>query len=263
MRTAFSPAAEARALPSTGLAALEPLSCAARPRKLRCLFDNGQWLDEAALKPLTFLARRVGCEPGAMVFDARPQQVAGKTGELSNLSDQPGQFAGGPSESDAQALLAANSHVMSDDPVRWRLAAEARGNSRALLGPPESAGMPRRHILRANPDRARSRIRAVPAAPLSSPFRCLSARSLKMRYLGRITTALLSVLLITMGVTAPAEAHPDDLAGLNFATWNLDKAGCSWEPYPPLTFGDQCSLTAIPSGANFTFEIPEGEEPVL
>ncbi|MFH8978843.1 hypothetical protein [Streptomyces sp. NPDC017890] len=43
----------------------------------------------------------------------------------------------------------------------------------------------------------------------------------------------------------------------------LDKTGCSWEPYPPLTFGDQCSLTAIPSGANFTFEIPEGEEPVL
>ncbi|MEU9033995.1 hypothetical protein AB0D45_03670 [Streptomyces sp. NPDC048352] len=43
----------------------------------------------------------------------------------------------------------------------------------------------------------------------------------------------------------------------------LDKAGCSWEPYPPLTFGDQCSLVAIPSGANFTFEIPQGEEPVL
>ncbi|MFJ8751654.1 ATP-binding protein [Streptomyces sp. NPDC102441] len=144
VRTAFSPAAEARALPSTGLAALEPLSCAARPRSLRCLFDNGQWLDETALKPLTFLARRVGCEPGAMVFGARPQQVAGKTGVLSNLSDQPGQFAGGPSESDAQALLAANSHVMSDDPVRRRLAAEARGNARALLGPPKPAGMPRR-----------------------------------------------------------------------------------------------------------------------
>ncbi|MFJ8751655.1 GDSL-type esterase/lipase family protein [Streptomyces sp. NPDC102441] len=45
-----------------------------------------------------------------------------------------------------------------------------------------------------------------------------------MRYLGRITTALLSVLLISMGVTAPAEAHPDDLAGLNFATWNLQGA---------------------------------------
>jgi hypothetical protein len=43
----------------------------------------------------------------------------------------------------------------------------------------------------------------------------------------------------------------------------LDKASCPWQPYPPLTFGDQCSLEAIPTGANFTFEIPEGDEPVL
>ncbi|MFJ4340518.1 hypothetical protein [Streptomyces sp. NPDC088915] len=43
----------------------------------------------------------------------------------------------------------------------------------------------------------------------------------------------------------------------------LDRAGCPWEPYAPLTFGNQCSLTAIASGANFTFEIPEGEEPIL
>ncbi|GAA3281093.1 hypothetical protein [Streptomyces lavendulae] len=43
----------------------------------------------------------------------------------------------------------------------------------------------------------------------------------------------------------------------------LDRADCSWEPHAPLTFGNQCSLTAIASGANFTFEIPEGEEPVL
>ncbi|MGW1131150.1 hypothetical protein [Streptomyces griseoluteus] len=43
----------------------------------------------------------------------------------------------------------------------------------------------------------------------------------------------------------------------------LDGAGCPWEPYAPLTFGDQCSLVATSSGAHFTFEIPEGEEPVL
>ncbi|MFC7796867.1 hypothetical protein [Streptomyces cinereoruber] len=43
----------------------------------------------------------------------------------------------------------------------------------------------------------------------------------------------------------------------------LDGAGCSWAPHPPLTFGDQCSLVVVPSGANFTFELPEGEEPVL
>lgn len=28
----------------------------------------------------------------------------------------------------------------------------------------------------------------------------------------------------------------------------LDRIGCSWEPYPPLTFGDQCSLVATPTG---------------
>ncbi|MFE3119714.1 hypothetical protein [Streptomyces niveus] len=43
----------------------------------------------------------------------------------------------------------------------------------------------------------------------------------------------------------------------------LDKADCPWEPYAPLTFGDQCSLVAIPTKANFGFEIPEGGEPVL
>ncbi|MFB6837982.1 hypothetical protein [Streptomyces sp. NPDC056361] len=43
----------------------------------------------------------------------------------------------------------------------------------------------------------------------------------------------------------------------------LDEAGCPWEPYAPLTFGNQSTLAAIPSGAHFTFEIPDGEEPVL
>ncbi|MFJ6405903.1 hypothetical protein ACIQK9_10315 [Streptomyces hydrogenans] len=43
----------------------------------------------------------------------------------------------------------------------------------------------------------------------------------------------------------------------------LDRVDCPWEPYAPLSFGNQCSLTATESGANFTFEIPEGEEPVL
>jgi hypothetical protein len=43
----------------------------------------------------------------------------------------------------------------------------------------------------------------------------------------------------------------------------LDEADCLWRPYLPLTFGDQCSLVAIRSGASFTFEIPQGEEPVL
>ncbi|MFJ3663883.1 hypothetical protein ACIPPM_25880 [Streptomyces sp. NPDC090119] len=54
-------------------------------------------------------------------------------------------------------------------------------------------------------------------------------------------------------------------AGLRYAdvVAALDRAGCRWEPYAPLTFGDQCTLVAGPSGAHLTFEIPEGEEPVL
>ncbi|MCX5375882.1 hypothetical protein [Streptomyces sp. NBC_00091] len=43
----------------------------------------------------------------------------------------------------------------------------------------------------------------------------------------------------------------------------LDAAGCPWQPYLPLTFGDQRTLMAIPSGAAFTFELLEDEEPVL
>jgi hypothetical protein len=57
--------------------------------------------------------------------------------------------------------------------------------------------------------------------------------------------------------TFPGELkHADVVSALN-------KADCSWEPHRPLTFGNQCSLLAIPSGATFVFEIPEGEEPVL
>ncbi|MFD3524204.1 hypothetical protein [Streptomyces sp. NPDC058653] len=43
----------------------------------------------------------------------------------------------------------------------------------------------------------------------------------------------------------------------------LDRADCSWEPCPSLTFGDQRSLVTVQTGANFTFEIPGGGEPVL
>ncbi|MEU5373685.1 hypothetical protein ABZ362_32780 [Streptomyces sp. NPDC005951] len=43
----------------------------------------------------------------------------------------------------------------------------------------------------------------------------------------------------------------------------MDKVGCSWEPYPPLTFGDQCSFVVMPTAATFNFEIPKDQGPVL
>ncbi|MFJ9947672.1 hypothetical protein [Kitasatospora sp. NPDC091207] len=44
---------------------------------------------------------------------------------------------------------------------------------------------------------------------------------------------------------------------------SLDRTGCAWQPYTPLTFDNQCSVQATASGVVFVFEIPEGEDPVL
>ncbi|MFC1407505.1 MULTISPECIES: hypothetical protein [Streptacidiphilus] len=43
----------------------------------------------------------------------------------------------------------------------------------------------------------------------------------------------------------------------------LDRAGCVWQLYEPLTFDTQCSIQVPSTGVNFTFEIPEGEDPLL
>ncbi|WP_405691114.1 hypothetical protein [Streptomyces sp. NBC_00057] len=44
---------------------------------------------------------------------------------------------------------------------------------------------------------------------------------------------------------------------------SLDRVGCAWQPYTPLTFGNQCAIEATPSGVTFVFEIPDGEHPIL
>ncbi|WP_327425857.1 hypothetical protein [Streptomyces sp. NBC_01236] len=43
----------------------------------------------------------------------------------------------------------------------------------------------------------------------------------------------------------------------------LDRAGCAWRPYTPLTFDNQCAIEVTSSGVLFVFEIPEGEDPIL
>lgn len=44
---------------------------------------------------------------------------------------------------------------------------------------------------------------------------------------------------------------------------SLDRTGCAWQPYAPLTFASQRSVQATSSGVVLVFEIPEGEDPVL
>ncbi|MFE4862796.1 hypothetical protein [Streptomyces sp. NPDC056670] len=43
----------------------------------------------------------------------------------------------------------------------------------------------------------------------------------------------------------------------------LDRAGCAWRPYAPLTFGSQCAIEATSSGVLFVFETLDGEDPIL
>ncbi|MFJ2259628.1 AAA family ATPase [Streptomyces sp. NPDC087844] len=92
LRNAFGLAASAPDVFRIGVAALELLSCAARDRPLLCLIDDAQWLDTASSKVLTFLARRITCEPVAMVFAVRLHRTEGGAGEPAE--------PGGPAEVD-------------------------------------------------------------------------------------------------------------------------------------------------------------------
>ena len=134
LRNAFGIVTGAPDVFRIGVATLELLSCAARERPLLCLIDDAQWLDAASSKVLTFLARRVTCEPVAMMFAARPNHAAGQLDEL------PGLFVAGLSDTDARTLLAAKSHMTLDDQIRQRIMAEARGNPLALLELPRAGG---------------------------------------------------------------------------------------------------------------------------
>ncbi|MGW2180315.1 hypothetical protein ACWCXX_19850 [Streptomyces sp. NPDC001732] len=44
--------------------------------------------------------------------------------------------------------------------------------------------------------------------------------------------------------------------------WGPVATGADWNEVTTI-FGDQCALTALPSGATFAFEIAQGAEPVL
>jgi len=54
-----------------GLAVLSLMAAAANDQPLLCVIDDAQWLDEASVQTLAFVARRLLAEPVAMVFAAR------------------------------------------------------------------------------------------------------------------------------------------------------------------------------------------------
>jgi DNA-binding CsgD family transcriptional regulator len=109
------------------LAVLDLLSEIAEEQPLVCVIDDAQWLDQASLRTLAFVARRLQAERVGLVFAVR-QPV-----EVQELDGLPEIQLEGISDSDARALLDASWPGRLDDQVRERVIAESRGNPLALL----------------------------------------------------------------------------------------------------------------------------------
>jgi len=110
-----------------GLGVLGLLSEAAEEQPLLCVIDDAQWLDNASVVTLAFVARRLLAESVGVVFSVRePSNVP----ELAGLPELP---VAGLGDDEARALLDAALPGRLDEHVRNRIVAESRGNPLALL----------------------------------------------------------------------------------------------------------------------------------
>jgi DNA-binding CsgD family transcriptional regulator len=112
---------------AVGLALLSVLSEAADERPLVCVVEDAQWLDQASIQALEFVARRLFAESVALVFAARPSDGDQRLAGLPELVVE------GLRDADARALLASVIRGPLDERVCDRIVAETRGNPLALL----------------------------------------------------------------------------------------------------------------------------------
>ena len=110
-----------------GLAVLTLLGLAAVDLPLICVVDDAQWLDQASLQTLEFVARRLQDAPVAILFAVRESE-----GDES-LSGLPELELAGLTGRDAEDLLDASGTAVLDEAVRDRVLAESHGNPLALL----------------------------------------------------------------------------------------------------------------------------------
>jgi DNA-binding CsgD family transcriptional regulator len=115
-----------------GLAVLGLLSAAAEERRLLCLVDDAQWLDDASALIVGFVARRLLAESVAIVIAVREPTTGHDFDGLPEL------LVRGLPEAHARALLVKAVPGRLDDHVRDRIVAETRGNPLALLDLPRS-----------------------------------------------------------------------------------------------------------------------------
>ena len=114
-----------------GLAVINLLAEIAEDQPLLCIIDDAQWLDQASVQALAFVARRLLAEPAALVFATRAVSD-------QSLEGLPELWVPGLSDSDSLALLAATLRGPMDTAVRERIVAETRGNPLALLELPRA-----------------------------------------------------------------------------------------------------------------------------
>ncbi|MFJ8967137.1 ATP-binding protein [Lentzea sp. NPDC102401] len=118
-----------------GLAVLNLLAEVAEEKPLLCLVDDAQWLDQASVQVLAFVARRLAAERIVLAVGWRD---AGD-GAADPFAGLPELDLAGLGDGDARALLASAVRTPLDDVVRDRIVAEARGNPLALLELPLGA----------------------------------------------------------------------------------------------------------------------------
>jgi AAA ATPase domain len=108
-----------------GLAVLGLLAEAADDQPLLCVVDDAQWLDNASLQTLAFVARRLLAEKIALVLATR--ELGNALAGLPDLRVEPLR------RRDARALLESVLPAPMDERVLERIVAETRGNPLALL----------------------------------------------------------------------------------------------------------------------------------
>jgi AAA ATPase domain len=110
-----------------GMATLSLLSDLGREGPLVCVVDDAQWLDQASMQVLAFVARHLVAAAAAVIFAVR------EPADEQGLAGLPEFALGGLADADARTLLDSVLIGPLDERVRDQVVAEARGRPQALL----------------------------------------------------------------------------------------------------------------------------------
>ena len=115
-----------------GIAALDLVATAARKQPVVWLIDDAQWIDQASMQAIGFVARRLLAERALILIATRD---VSDEDELAGLPELP---IGGLSTGDARRLFDSVVSGPTDPLVQDRIISETRGNPLALLELPRA-----------------------------------------------------------------------------------------------------------------------------